>query len=183
MSSSELVEEADILRAAQHNPDLFTPIYERYFPRIYGYCLRRVRNVQDAEDLTSYIFAHVLANLQQYRGGQVYAWLFRIAHNVVINYRNRQKVDLALDDVSDSADNSAAALIESLIEAQETQIISELVRQLPEVQQRALLLKIVSGMSSEEIGEALGKSAGAIRVMLHRTIQELYREYQHRQGE
>ncbi len=181
--SSELLEEADLLRAARRNPELFAPIYERYFQKIYGYCLRRLGNVQDAEDLTGYIFAHVLANLEQYRGGHVAAWLFRIAHNALINFRKRQKSDLSLDDIAESSDHSAATLIESVIVAQDTQVMSELVRQLPEMQQRALMLKIVAGQSSEEIGAALGKSAGAIRVMLHRTIQELYRAYQERQGE
>jgi RNA polymerase sigma-70 factor (ECF subfamily) len=181
--SPELAEEAVLLQAARSDPEKFAPIYERYFPKVYGYCLRRLGNVQDAEDLTAQIFAHVLANLEQYRGGHVAAWLFRIAHNVVINYRKRQQFDVALDDIPAAFESVRTPLIESMIETQDTALISELVGQLPSQQQHILLLKIVAGWSSHEIGASLGKSAGAIRVMIHRTIQQLGREFHERQGE
>ena len=133
--------------------------------------------------MTAHIFAHVLANLDQYRGGHVAAWLFRIAHNVVINYRKKQQADVSLDDMPDLFESVPTTLIETVIETQDAALIGELVRQLPSQQQQVLLLKIVAGWSSDQIGESLGKSAGAIRVMLHRTIQQLGRDFRDRQRE
>jgi RNA polymerase sigma-70 factor, ECF subfamily len=168
--------EATIVRAARRDPSLFAPIYERYVPRIYAYCLRRVRNPQVAEDLTSLIFMRALASLDQYRGGLVAAWLFRIAHNLIINHRKGQHPELALEE-SVMAARSAEPL-EVLIKAEEEQTLRDLVAALPEDQQDILLLKIVGELSSQEIGAMLGKSAGAVRVALHRILRQLYVKYQ-----
>src|SRR5579885_2275763 len=79
-------EETALLACARSNPACFAPIYERYVPRIYRYCLRRVGRPDVAEDLTSVTFTKALLGLRDYRGGSVAAWLFRIAHNVVANH-------------------------------------------------------------------------------------------------
>src|SRR5690242_143201 len=79
-------DEARILQRAQQHPAAFAPLYERYFARIYAYCLRRASSPQEAEDLCSQVFTRALTGLHTYRGGSVPAWLFRIAHNVVANH-------------------------------------------------------------------------------------------------
>src|SRR4051794_31143405 len=89
-------EEADLLRAARTDASAFAPLYERYFPRIYAYCLRRAGAAM-AEDLSSQIFTRALANLRTYRGGSVGAWLFRIAHNTVVNYLRDRRIQAPLD--------------------------------------------------------------------------------------
>jgi RNA polymerase sigma-70 factor (ECF subfamily) len=75
------VEEGSILAQARSDPAGFAPIYERYFPRVYQYCLRRVQQPLDAEDLAGLVFIRAMAGLREYRGGSVAAWLFRIAPN------------------------------------------------------------------------------------------------------
>lgn len=163
-------DDAAILRAAQHNLDRFAPLYERYADRIYAYCLRRTASAADAEDLTSMIFTRAMIGLHDYRGGSVAAWLFRIAHNTVVNYYRDRRPQIALseDDVLVAADTS----IDTVIDAEEQRLALRLVRALPQDDQNLIWLRL-SGMSSPEIGAVVGKSAGAVRTELYRLLKNL----------
>jgi RNA polymerase sigma-70 factor (ECF subfamily) len=177
--AQQATEQAQIL-AAQRDLQHFAPLYERYFPRIYAYCLRRVEHAQEAEDLASQIFTQAMSKLDQYRGGVVAAWLFRIAHNTVINH-NRRPQPLALDALPNTQidwDDPAEALIKSDTHER----LRQLVARLPADQQDLLLLKVVGGLTAEEIGTVVGKSAGATRTALHRIIRQLQHMYEETEG-
>ena len=96
MSETQNADEARWIVAARTKPAAFAPVYEHYVDRIYAYCARRT-SPPEAEDLTSLVFARALAAVHDYRGGSVAAWLFRIAHNVVVNHYRDHHPALALD--------------------------------------------------------------------------------------
>jgi RNA polymerase sigma-70 factor (ECF subfamily) len=156
---------------ASANPAQFKPIYDEYFPRIYRYCLRRARSPEDAEDLASLIFSRALAGLESYRGGSFAAWLFRIAHNSIVNYWRDFRGTVALEQVESVATEDGT--LRHLIEAEERQQIARLIAALPEDQRELLALRMAGGLSAKEIGQVIGKSEGAVRVAIHRTIQQL----------
>ena len=158
---------------ARRDPAAFAPIYEQYFPRIYGYCLRRVSTPQEAEDLTSQVFTRALAGLDGYRGGSVAAWLFRIAHNAVLNQRRARRPAISLDESVFEVADDAPAPFEIVAQREAQAAVRALVQDLPDDQQNLLALKLVAGLSSPEIGAVLGKSPGAVRVELHRIIRAL----------
>lgn len=173
-------EEVRIMQAARDDLSRFEPLYERYFVRIYRYCLRRVENAEAAEDLTSLIFANALSGVQSYTGGSVAAWLFRIAHNALANHYRSRRPSVSLEQVNlDWADESGEPL-EGILLLEQQQLLALLVRQLPHESRDVLSLKIEGGLSAEEIGAVLGKSAGAVRVELHRIIKGLRAECQER---
>lgn len=166
-------DEIRIMRAAQRDPSLFAPLYERYFDRIYAYCLRRTSNAQEAEDLTSQVFTRVLTALQSYRGGMVAAWLFQIAHNIVINhYRGRRPI-LSLDDLDLSGDDEGESALEQIARAEEGRVLQQLIAALPDDHRTLLSLAIDAGLNSYEIGAALGKNPTTVRVQIHRIIKQL----------
>jgi RNA polymerase sigma-70 factor (ECF subfamily) len=156
---------------ASANPAQFKPIYDEYFPRIYRYCVRRARSSEDAEDLASLIFSRALAGLESYRGGSFPAWLFRIAHNSVANYWRDFHGTVALEQAESAATEDGT--LGRLIEAEERQQIARLMAALPEDQRELLALRMAGGLSAKEIGQVIGKSEGAVRVAIHRTIQHL----------
>ncbi len=166
-------DEAALMLAAQRDAAAFAPLYERYFTRIYRYCLRRVGGMQEAEDLTSQVFIRALRGLEGYRGGLVAAWLFRIAHNVVANHLRglRPQVSIEAGELDFAADYPEP--LKALLDAERAALLRELVGRLSEYQQDLLALKLSGELTSQEIGEALGKSAGAVRVDLHRAINQL----------
>ena len=167
------------LEAAREDLQHFVPLYERYFPRIYAYCLRRVDHAQEAEDLASHIFTQAMSNLDQYRGGVVAAWLFRIAHNTLINH-SRRRQPLPLDEMPEVIEWNDPA--DALIKAESHERLRQLVARLPVEQQDLLLLKVVGGLTADEIGAVVGKSAGAVRVALHRIIRQLQQHYEETEG-
>lgn len=176
--------EAAMLRAAQHDLRQFAPIYERYAARVYAYCLRRVGDAREAEDLTSAIFARAMSGLSAYRGGLVAAWLFSIARSTVINHlkaRGRRMTGDYEDAVS-YPDHSPGPL-ERLIQTEEAQAMRALVAELPAEQQDMLLMKIAGGLTAEQIGQAVGKKPGAVRTALSRIIRDLQRRFEAKEKE
>lgn len=170
--------EAQIMEAAKHDPAAFSPIYESYFMRVFAYCQRRVGNYHDAEDLTSVIFTRALLNLKDYRGGQVSAWLFRIARSTVADHYRRARsaekagrtTSLTLDD---DAPNEDTQPLDRLILSEEQAVVREFVGALDDDERELIALRISAGLSADEVGKVLGKSAGSVRVGVHRLIKRL----------
>jgi RNA polymerase sigma-70 factor (ECF subfamily) len=180
-SSTEMgQEDRRIMQAARVDLSQFAPLYDRYFPRIYAYCLRRVESAEAAEDLTSVIFTRALNSIQDFAGGTVAAWLFRIAHNTVANHYRSRRPQLSIEEGDIDLPADDAEPIDDLVESEEKRAIGDLVRELPHEQQELLALKITGGLTAEEVGVVLGKSAGAVRIELHRIIKRLRTQYQER---
>jgi RNA polymerase sigma-70 factor (ECF subfamily) len=169
--------EKQLMLAARTDPDRFAPLYERYFPRIYAYCLRRTSNTQEAEDLTSTVFIRALNGLDGYRGGSVAAWLFRIAHNTLVNHLRDRRPQISMEAVVVEIPDDQPGPAEHLQNAESIAAINALVAELPDSQRDLLALKLAAGLTSEEIGVVLGKRAGTVRVELHRIIKKLRDRY------
>lgn len=170
-------DEVAIMARAKSDLTAFAPLYETYFPKVYHFCLRRVNNPQEAEDLTSHIFSQILRNIEGYQGGSVRAWIFTIARNTVVNHYRARKTAISLEGAEiDIADNTYSPSI-LVMENEQNQAIRAIVDTLPPDERELLSLKINAGLSAEEIGKVLGKKAGTVRVMLHRIIKRLRAVY------
>src|SRR5579883_2407674 len=79
--------EAALVEAAKQDSHAFALLYDRYVERVYRYCYRRLGSHADAEDTTSQTFHRALEAIASYevRGAPFEAWLFRIAHNLVVD--------------------------------------------------------------------------------------------------
>lgn len=174
-------EESRLIEQARTTPTAFGPLYEHYFARIYRYCTRRVQNAQEAEDLTSLIFTRALSNLRHYRGGSFAAWLFQIAHNAIANHRRDQRSQFSLEQAEQVS--SGDSTLDDLIDLDEFQCVARLIATLSDDQRELLALRIAGELSAKEIGVVLGKSEGAVRVALHRIIQQLRTGYEQAQKE
>lgn len=174
-------EEARVVAATRDDPAAFAPLYERYFPCVYAYCLRRVGSSEEAEDLTSLVFTRAFTSVGQFRGGSVAAWLFRIAHNAVANHQRDRRPQLSLDAAPLGTTPIAPdePLLDGLVRAEERERVARLLAALPDDQRELLALRIVGELSAKEIGMVLGKSEGAVRVALHRVVRTLRDAYHH----
>ncbi len=172
ISSNELHQElTQTIERARADPAAFRPVYEAYFPRIYRYCLRRVGCPQEAEDLASQVFTSALAALADYRGGSLAAWLFRIAHNAVANHLRGRRVTVPLEGIDrpDEGDE----MVERLVDLEERQCVERLIAALPDDQRELLALRVAGGLSAKDIAQVMNKSEGAVRVAIHRIVQQL----------
>ena len=170
--------------AHMHHPPLDLQfLFEHYFTRIYRYCLYRVDLPRDAEDLTSVIFTRAFTHLDTYRGGSLEAWLFRIAHNTVVNYLRGRRDAISLDELDDSGagellSQDTPGLLEQMVRDEEHDRLRRLIHSLSEEEQELLALRLDAGLSAKAIGEILGKREGAVRVAIYRLMQRLRQAWQ-----
>jgi RNA polymerase sigma-70 factor (ECF subfamily) len=143
-------------------------IYDTQAPRIFRYIYHRLGNRPLAEDLTSEVFVRFI------RSGttpdNLTAFLYRIAHNLVVDYLRRNPNVLPLDDatVADRADPIDFAELEM-----EKAALRRAITRLTPEQQQVIVLKFIEGLSNDEIALVLGKSAGAVKAIQHRALETL----------
>lgn len=174
-----VLEERALIEAARNDAEAFGRLYQRYVKRIYNYLYRHTGNQAEAEDLTSRTFFRALRSLHQYkdRGGAFQAWLFRIAHNLVVNwYRDQSRHPVVSLEVTGDHPGQAThhdEPHEHIIRTERRVLVARLIAQLPEDRKTLLILKFVEKMANEEIGKVLGKTEGAIKSLYHRTLLDL----------
>lgn len=165
---------ADV-RAAQADHAAFATLYRRYLDPVYGYCFYLLGDHHDAEDATERTFLAALGAIDRYRdeGATFRSWLFRIAHNQLANAlraRSRQRT-ASLDTVPEPAAIDDPARMASL--ADDARRLRACVASLSEDRRQVVILRFVDGLTAREIGDVLGRSEGAIRVLQHRALREL----------
>ncbi len=157
-----------IEKAKKHDVVALSRIYEEFFDRIYRYILIRVRNKEAAEDLAGQTFLRMLERISDFnwKGAGFKSWLFRIAHNLVIDlFRNRQTI--SFDETVSRAGGSA----EDLAIANETlNEVLESLTLLNENQRQVVLLRLVGGLSCRETAETLALSETNVRALQHRAL-------------
>lgn len=171
--------ESFLVARAQKDAGAFGALYERYVARIYAYVYNRVRNVQDAEDLTARVFYRALSRLPAYedRGLPFGAWLFRIAHNLVANWHrdNGRRQYLSLDGLhlSGRRQSEPDAVVE---QDEENRALWDAIQKLPADRRDLLIYKFGSRLSNLEIGALMNRSEGAIKSLYFRTLASLRNE-------
>ena len=174
-SLKALKKEADerlLVEAAQKDPARFADLYEINFERVYAYVIRRVGNRAEAEDLTSEVFHHALANLKRFewRGIPFAAWLFRIAANLISDRWQRSGREVPDDSGHIEALEVSPAEIEE-IESRAT--LFRLVERLPAEQRRVVVLRFVEQKSIKEVAREIRKTEGAVKQLQFRALSSL----------
>lgn len=173
-------DDGELLRLAQRDRQAFTLLYQRYLAPVYGYCHLRLGSREAAEDATSETFLRALAALPDYRGGVVAAWLFRIAHHVVIDTYRKRRPHGAITE-ADELPDPAPTPESNALERDELATLRAAVAQLPADQRTVLELQF-AGWSGKQMAAVLGRSHGAVR-MLHLRAVERLRQLLLEQGE
>ena len=172
-------EESRLVALAKHDAAAFGRLYEGNVHKIYNYVYYRTGNHHDAEDLTARVFIRALKHIGRYqdRGLPFSAWLYRIAHNVVVNWHrdSRSNKMVPLEDMAGllSRGDEPQRQVER---TEEQERLLAAIQKLPTERQQLLVMKFVEHCSNQEIGEVLGRSEGAIKSLYHRTLLALRKE-------
>jgi len=151
--------------------------YEAYARALTGFLVLRLRDREDVAEAVSETFLRALDRAASFRGdaNSFRAWMFRIARNVANDrLRARQRQPYADHDV-DPEDRLGKALDEALIAAEDADAVREAVATLDPDDREVLWLRIVGRLSSAEVGEIVGKKAGAVRMQQQRALIALAR--------
>jgi len=132
--------------------------------------------MEDAEDLAQQVFLQAWRALGRYRqtGTPFVAWLFTIAHNVVVSFYRRQRPTTPLDtETLDWPDELRPEAVAEL--GIEYERVRQAMQHLKPEQQQVLAMRFLEDLPFRDIALALGKSEVNVRVMQHRALLELRR--------
>lgn len=174
-------EERWLVERARSDPDAFGALYDRYFPRVYAYVRRRVDRTQDAEDLVAETFLKAIAAIDGFawrHHASFAAWLFRIAHNLVANFRQRRLPDnvYPLDAVRErpSAGESPEA---AALRREQAELLGRQLRALAPRRQEIIALRFFGGLRNREIAAVLDLDERTVAAHLSRGLADLHRAY------
>lgn len=154
----------------------FERLVERYQNPVYHQALRLLSSPEDAADVTQEVFLKVWRNLPSFRGESGFStWLYRLTDNAAIDLLRREKKrrgDPSLDDDDQSFDSLLADPAPTPHQAAERaelrRAVADGLSALSEEHRRVLVLREVSGLSYEEIGQQLGLNAGTVKSRIAR---------------
>ena len=170
-------EEKRLVEHAKRDPREFGALYDRYFPQIYRFAYSRVRDQSLAEDVTSEVFFKALKNINRYTygGHPFYSWLYQIAVNAIADRYRTLRPAQPLEDFHDLS-VAGPAIEEQAAQRDEVRRIWAIVEELPSQQRTALVLKFQEDMKIEDIAVAMGKTPGAVKLLIHRGVSRLREE-------
>ncbi len=149
------------------NNEAFDVILDRYKDRLYSYILYIVHNADLADDIFQETFVRVIMTIRQGRytaNGKFYAYLTRIAHNLVIDQfrqernENTTSNDEAGNDLLNNARLAEQSVERQLVEDQTLDDVRRLMNHLPENQREVVYMRYYKNLSFKEISEQTGVS-------------------------
>lgn len=160
-------------------------LFERHHRRLFGYCLRFVRDRAAAEDLVQEVFVRMLKYRHSYREqGSFEAWMFRLARNLCLDHVSHGRAELPVEELHPENDESAEAGPETVAaRREELRHLERALGSLPEEKRELLLLARFGSLSYDEIAETLGCTVGALKVRVHRALRQLEEQFRRTTGE
>lgn len=177
-----------LVEAALRDPARFEALYRRYVAQVYSFAYYELGDHHAAEDATARTFMSALASLPSFEdrarpedgeGASTFkVWLFQIARNGIANERRtaRRHPTMILDDPIASITADPLNVEEDAVRRDEAAAAWRAVGGLPGDRRRALVLRFVNELSTAEIAGVMGRSEGAVRVLLHRGLRAVARE-------
>lgn len=167
--------EVFVILAQRGDSDAFGKLYDLFVNQIYRYVFYRVGE-DDAEDITELVFLKTWENINQYRKGNCSfsSWLFRIAHNAVVDhYRARQATDELSDDIEDHRKEADASL--QAHRDLDQKLLNKAMAELKDHYKQILVLKYINEFNNEEISHIMGRSQASLRILQFRALKSLKR--------
>lgn len=164
--------------AQKGDQEAFGKLYDILVDQIYRYVYYRVQG-EDVEDIVETVFLKVWENIRQYKPQKksFSAWVFRIAHNLVVDHYRSYK-DKVFDELSpdlpdlDRQHNPIKSTQSNFDNAVLRKALVKVKKQYREI----ILYKFINELSNHEIAEILGKSEGSLRILQFRALKALRKE-------
>jgi RNA polymerase sigma-70 factor (ECF subfamily) len=160
-------------RAAKRDRLAFAKLYDLYADKIYKYIYYKSGRTDEAEDLTAQVFLKAWEAIGNYRweGYPFSTWLYRIAHNQIIDYYRTHRETFPLDTAR--ARESGSDPLEAAERIFTSSQIRLALKHLTQDQQRVIILRFLEGYSTTEVAAIMDKDPDAIRALQHRALRAL----------
>lgn len=173
-SNEQLNEELIIIEAAKLNPEKFAPLYTKYYKQIFNYVYQRMDSKDNAFDITAQVFLKALSNLNryEYKGVPFGSWLYRIAHNEIMQLfrtqKNKRAVNADIGDLRFIHEETQEPFFEEYIPA-----IKKLILELKNDELQLVEMRFFEKRPFKEIAEILNITEVNAKVRMHRIIEKL----------
>jgi RNA polymerase sigma-70 factor, ECF subfamily len=173
-SDDQLNEELMLIESAKQDPDRFAPLYDKYYKQIFNYVYQRMDSKDSAFDVTGQVFLKAMLNLSKYqfKGVPFASWLYRIAHNEVMQLYRTEKAKRTINaDVGDLrfvCEEQEQPFFEEYIP-----VIKKLIKELPEDDLQLVELRFFEKRHFKEIAEILEISEVNAKVRMYRLVERL----------
>ncbi|MCU0360266.1 MAG: sigma-70 family RNA polymerase sigma factor [Bacteroidia bacterium] len=173
-TEAQLEEELRWIEAAKLNPEAFRPLYEKYYKAIFSYLYQRMSSKDTAFDTTSQVFLKALTNLKTYefRGVPFSSWLYRIAHNEMVQVFRKQKeqrvVNADINDLKFICEENKEVFFEEYIP-----YLKKIIGKLKEKELQLVEMRYFEKRPFKEIAEILNISEINAKVRMYRIIEKL----------
>jgi len=179
MSSNAPAQTADLRRlvefAQNGDREALEALYLLHFDRIYSYLHMSVGNRHDAEDLTTQTFLKMLEAIGRFEWKSVpfSAWLFRIAHNLAMDFFRAGKRVQPEEEVPEPPGSEEASAEFHALHSIGRSSMLDLIADLSPEQRQVLTLKFVFDFANGDVAQILGKTEGAVKSLQHRALATL----------
>lgn len=168
-------------RARNGDAEAFGALYDRFQPEIVRYLAHRVGDPDTAEDLAQQVFLKAWQAIPRYeaRGVPFKAWLYRMAHNQMVDHFRTRKQTADLDGIDVPEDAEAESIV---LAAEMSAALEQALGRLSEDHRQVLTLRFLMEKSAKEIGEIMGRKEVTVRGLQMRALQALRREIEESGG-
>jgi RNA polymerase sigma-70 factor (ECF subfamily) len=176
-SSAQADVDALVRNAQQGESAAFAQLYEQYFDQIYRYVSFKTGRASEAEDIACEVFVRMLESISSFKpqGYPFSAWLFRIAHNLVVDHfrKNAKKKTVTLDNVDVRGEDQSGEMARRLDESMVMEEVYKAMEGLTNLQKDVISLRFAGGLSVAETARIVGKKENAVKALQHAGLKKL----------
>jgi len=149
-------------------------LFDRYHTPLFNFYSKLTSDRAASEDLVQDVFLRILKYRRSYRPGTPFRpWIYQIARNARTDHMSRQRPRTELDEQSEPAIYPN----DYLEQDQQHALLHRALQHLAEDKREILLLSCFQGLRHDEIAQIFGCRVGAIKVRVHRALQDLREAY------
>lgn len=159
-------------RAGRSDPEAWEALYRRAYPGLMAYASRRL-DADRARDAVAETMARAVARISRFEwraGSSFDAWLYGILRHVVIDAHRARSREAGRRNAIEA---SRAGPLDHVLAGEEARAVRAAFERLGEEDREVLELRVVAGLSAEEVGKVLKKRAGAVRMAQSRALERL----------
>jgi len=186
-TGSEVSDQTDLelmIQVQQGNIGVMGHLFERHHARIYNFCHRMTGSREASEDLVQEVFVRSIKYRQSFRGDAEYLpWLYRVARNACNDYfKQSGRFPVLVDELPETEGDEPSAS-EQMERQEQVCLLRQALLELPVERREVLVLSRFEELPYQEIAQLLGCSIGAVKVRVHRAMEQLRRTYLEMLGE
>jgi len=164
--ASETAIKSLVKKAKGREPEAFGSLYDAYVDQIFRYIYYKVGNFAEAQDLTGQAFLKAFEHIETYEVREVAfsSWLYRIAHNLVVDYfrRESKRESIPIEDHPPTPSEHGNP-VETVLADLDSEKLYSALRKLTQNQREVIILKFIESLSNTQVAEIMGISVGAVK--------------------